>query len=48
MKLNTLLLITVSAIVGLALSSCNTFNGLGQDVQRVGQGLQNTASGQQF
>ena len=48
MKLNTLLLITVSAIAGLALSSCNTFSGLGQDVQRVGQGLQNTASGQQF
>ena len=41
MKLGILLAVFVS----LALSSCNTVAGLGQDVQRAGEGLENTGEG---
>ncbi|MBK1792385.1 entericidin A/B family lipoprotein [Persicirhabdus sediminis] len=37
------LILAISALACLATSSCNTFIGMGRDVQRLGQGVENTA-----
>lgn len=42
------LIILLSVFVSLALSSCNTVAGFGQDVQRAGEGLENTGEGRDW
>ena len=41
-------IILLGAFAGLALSSCNTVAGFGQDVQRAGEGLENTGEGRDW
>lgn len=36
--------ITVSLALLLALSACNTFEGMGKDIRAAGEGLSDTAS----
>jgi len=39
-----LLALTIAALSSLALSSCNTMSGLGKDMQKAGNSLENTAN----
>lgn len=33
------------AVAGIGLSSCNTYIGMGRDIQKLGEGIQNTGYG---
>ncbi len=48
MKLQTTILLIIAGAASLFFSSCNTFAGLGQDVQRAGEGIENTGQGRQW
>jgi len=47
MKAKSILLL-VAIAASFMMNSCNTFRGLGQDLQRTGQGLNNVSYGQPF
>ena len=44
----TKILLLTAAAGALLLSSCNTVSGFGQDMQRAGQGLENTGQGRNW
>ena len=48
MKFRTTFLLILAAVGSLALASCNTMAGLGEDIQRAGEGLENTGQGRQW
>ena len=48
MTLRTKILLLLAASATLCLASCNTMNGLGKDMQRAGQGIENTSQGQSW
>lgn len=41
-------LLLLAAAGSLLLASCNTVSGFGQDMQRAGQGLDNTSQGRNW
>lgn len=48
MKFRTTLFLILAALGSLGLVSCNTVAGFGEDIQRAGQGLENTGEGRQW
>ena len=42
------ILFLFASSLSLALASCNTMAGLGEDIQRAGEGLENTGQGRQW
>lgn len=48
MKFRTTILLLFAALASLALNSCNTVAGFGEDMQRAGEGLENTGQGRQW
>jgi predicted small secreted protein len=44
-KLGVFLMLVVTV---LSVSSCNTYIGLGRDIQKLGQGIQNTGYGKNW
>ena len=48
MKFRTIIFLLLAGFGSFAFSSCNTFAGMGQDLQRAGEGIENTGQGQQW
>ena len=48
MKFRTTTLLFLVGISSLILASCNTMSGLGQDMQRAGEGIENTGEGRDW
>lgn len=48
MKIRTMILLVLAGLGSLALVSCNTVAGMGQDMQRAGEGIENTGEGRQW
>ena len=46
MTLRTKILLLLAASATLLFASCNTMTGLGQDMQRAGEGIENRSQGQ--
>ena len=42
-KITPLLMVTFALLSTFALSGCNTFRGMGQDVQKAGSAIENAA-----
>jgi predicted small secreted protein len=42
------ILLLLLGLGSLALASCNTVAGFGEDIQRAGEGLENTGQGRQW
>ena len=48
MKLRTKLLLIVAGAGALLMVSCETFAGMGRDIQRVGEGMENSGEGREW
>lgn len=48
MKLLTTTFLVLAGLGSLALSSCNTVSGLGEDLQRTGEGIENKSQGRSW
>ena len=48
MHLRTIIFLVLAAAGALVVSSCNTVSGMGEDLQRAGQGIENTSQGRSW
>lgn len=48
MTMRTKLLLLLAGSATFFLASCNTISGLGQDIQRTGQGVENLSQGRHW
>ena len=48
MNFRTIILLVLAGFGSLVMASCNTIAGMGQDMQRAGEGIENTGEGRNW